>query len=520
MQRHLLGALAAFMLTAAVQDRGRTLAELIDAWKAPDFAARDQAYEELLTRWSTWSSKDLESLRTAAREKDDEVASRAKSALERLGFRGAFWSRFPEDRRVEWEKSLLAASTEAQAVALRSIAGWCRDDDARRVLAAEIARYVCARGSGPQAKEALELARGFRPYSALLVPLLKSTSPDIRAEAVVGLQQNLSFEFTDDIAPLLSDPAEYVRLSALTAIGCCLGGPTHRKFALHGLQDKSSFVRSIALRALARIGKKEDAKGIHPFLNDDSSSVQLLAFEALGVLGGIEDISVIAPYLSNEKEIVRISALEALTVIGHVKAAPLLQTRVADPNGTVRFVALSGLGRIAADSADLELRKMIVATLHSSAEDADWGTRTAAKSALFRLEKRNAADARALLREIADLGEKGVGAGEEMFDALFACFFPDTYRGIRSEVSVTSDVTTVEGLRQLLDGTGLKLMKPATPSLDAITRAGMRAQVRQILNCMVKPKDTYLIPTGEGGVAFESYDDAMKIWLERFGNRK
>jgi len=265
------------------------------------------------------------------------------------------------------------------------------------------------------------------------IALLKDPSPRIRREAVTTLAsanvaagaQSLAFLITHDpeaavreaaaytlatakldsvsqaevarelMLAVAKDPAEPVRVAAVSALGHCPSAETIRRLRDLLRKDRSPAVQAAAAEALGT-GKIDVAvPDLVAALQRPDANVRRAAAAALGAIGNAQSIDGLLNALKDTDPYVRKEAATALDAIKVGKGEQMnLIKRTHDPLPVVRAQAVEKLG----DSADPDVVPILITTL----EDADVSVRSAAIRALGEFHDTPSVS---LLREAAASGQ-------------------------------------------------------------------------------------------------------------------
>jgi len=229
---------------------------------------------------------------------------------------------------------------------------------------------------------------------------------------------------------VLRDPAEHVRLRALTTlgrIGLVSGEVVHA--LIHALEDESTWVRSEAGRLLAGMGTAAHAAvpALRGLLSDANLFVRCWADFALRVTQPSHSqkfphaVSCLITCLSDKDRAIRARAAQTLGYLGleAVSAVPALLSALKDPENLPPREAIQALARIA--SQDKSVRSELIAALAEQDSDssghialvlARMGLRAkAALPYLIRLLKDDSSYVRqCAIEAIGVIGQEGDGA--------------------------------------------------------------------------------------------------------------
>ena len=218
-----------------------------------------------------------------------------------------------------------------------------------------------------------------------LIPLLKDTNPDIRAEAAITVGLIGESTAVPHLMPLLKDPSNPVRSSAARAVGK-MGDASQAALLLliAMLQEHDPQVRSSAIAGLGWMGQSAQVAlpQIRLLLKDSDQQVVFSAAETLVRLGDhqrgltrliallkapdtntrsranlvlkeikdplIPAIPQLIPLLQDSDWFVRSTAAEVLETLGQPAkvAIPFLIPLLNDPNGWVRNPAVRTLSKV------------------------------------------------------------------------------------------------------------------------------------------------------------------------------
>ena len=262
----------------------------------------------------------------------------AAYTVEHIGLRRIMLDAEDRNPRQKWRR-ILAFFTLARVraprvheVLARAIAS--KDGDVAKAAAvalndigdrraAEILLVALQRRTLAPSRIATHLDRFPTPIDDLLRPLLNSPQTHTRYWAVSLLAQYSEVVgLADEVAPLAYDADPLVRKAALATLGA-LPDDIMIRTARRKLDDPVSFVRSTAIRVLARAGDVEQqrvdrdtiARWIVPSLSDREWEVRLAVKESLARLGP-STWRVVAAELDSADEFARNGAAEVLQNFG------------------------------------------------------------------------------------------------------------------------------------------------------------------------------------------------------------
>jgi len=152
-----------------------------------------------------------------------------------------------------------------------------------------------------------QLARGDRKYARMLLPLLKDSDPEIRAQAAKWIGDLRYKEAGNQLIPLLKDSNSRARFFAAEALGRIAYEPAIQPIIelLRENDDEDVYIRHAGSLALARIGK---AVPIVALSNDPSAAVRMGAVIALRRLRHPE----ITRFLNDQDEYIVTEAARAI----------------------------------------------------------------------------------------------------------------------------------------------------------------------------------------------------------------
>lgn len=152
-----------------------------------------------------------------------------------------------------------------------------------------------------------QLARGNQRYAQMLLPMLKDSDPEIRAQAAKWIGDIRYKEAGEELIPLLKDSNSRARFFAAEALGRIAYEPAIQPIIelLRENDDEDVYIRHAGSLALARIGK---AAPIVALSNDPSAAVRMGAVISLRRLRHPE----IVRFLSDQDEYIVTEAARAI----------------------------------------------------------------------------------------------------------------------------------------------------------------------------------------------------------------
>jgi HEAT repeat protein len=262
----------------------------------------------------------IDALKSLLEEKRQPgVAVALVEAAQRLQLRGDAINALEIYRQV-YRCPPAATFTAARAAAL---GGWVKLDPAgasERILQA-------ISGSEPKLRQAALTAAAGHPIT---LQLLVATLPRLDSLAKIQVMSVLDSPLAEQqIIPIVSDPDEAVRRSALEALGRC-GSDGSVPVLLAAATDESKPGKSTAETALARL----------------SGSAAVASLEKAAATGETKS---------------RVVAINALAARRHVAALPAMMNYTADPEAAVRKAAYAALRNMASDGEIEPLARQVLA---------------------------------------------------------------------------------------------------------------------------------------------------------------
>lgn len=203
------------------------------------------------------------------------------------------------------------------------------------------------------------------PTTQSLIIDLRNLDPFVRQNAAITLGQTYSKRAIKPLGRALKDRDQDVRAAAKESL---------TQILIKTLNDKNPRTRSIAVRALGKIGGRRCVKSLIKIVNDKDLRVSEAAKEGL-IFNTIKAFS-------NKDPDVRVNAARALGKIDSTRSVSSLCGVLQDKDPRVRANAAESLGKIGSKRACKSLTR--------SLKDKDPTVRSAAKEALEWIKKQNA----------------------------------------------------------------------------------------------------------------------------------
>jgi HEAT repeat protein len=279
--------LAALLLLLPQEE---TVRRLIEQLSADRIEARAEAFRRL----EGIGRPALPLLEEAAKDPDDEVASRAKTLLVRIPIRERLTPAlvdhvhgiFERLAQGEWKEVFLELAADLRQPAERRRFPAVRPEDL-----SFMAPLAVRRAATDSEKNAVCEAVGrCRLKSAMpeVVRLLADDAYMVRANALAAIRDAGAAEHAADLRPRLRDPHPVVRSVAAHALGrLSVREATPELEAL--LKDPSADVRWWTVRALGELGAKDAVPEIEKLRADPNDAVRRVAEETTNALRRIEN---------------------------------------------------------------------------------------------------------------------------------------------------------------------------------------------------------------------------------------
>ncbi len=317
------------------------------AWEGLDSVMRRDACRLL---GGTAGTRAIERLLGALDSSDGEQRSAAAEALAACGFAGALE---PLVRRLELAANDDEIEAEEEFVVLvDAIVTLCSaPSSAEFALVADAVALISDRLDGANERTRLGLTRvlgriGRSEDAALVAPLMKDASADIRRAAVEALAHLSAESSADSLRLALADESHLVRIAAARALAS-LAHENAREDLERLVYDEDWRVRAATLRTIGaheHVGLTEDEKlDLIASRLGDEGAVCVAAVEALRQIGGTGSARVAASLLSRpEPELVQV-AVSCIGLHGAEEDLLDLLPMVSHPNWAVRAEAIQVL---------------------------------------------------------------------------------------------------------------------------------------------------------------------------------
>ena len=342
---------------------------------------------------AAWGARETSELLTAlVGSTDDRLSEWMIAGLEKLQPKGAVDAarriltapETPAPRRRNAIRALAAAAGPDATARLEALLD--HEDATVRAAAVEELTVRDARGSARKVTSLLRPDADAGVVSAVLEYLrrcrVREAAPAILSVAP-GLDAHLEKEAMVT-AGFLADAAAEKEL--LRLVQDAPSSDLADAVAIAGLRDSlprwkkllEAPDRDLAIEALERLGSRESAPMIRPFLNGRAARTRVLAVHALGRLVGKEAVGDLRPLLSDRSGMVRAAAAEALGRLGAEEAAAGLLRLLEDPSTPARIAAAKALARMGReDGVGVLLREaargdVLLLELNALRDPADW----------------------------------------------------------------------------------------------------------------------------------------------------
>jgi HEAT repeat protein len=425
--------MAALLLALLAQ--GESMDTLLRRFSEDDPSRRDGATKWIIEGWKSWKEADLSKLQRAADDPEQELAGRAREALETIRLRrrlgetvlrelpdvekairnGSPGRRGDQLLRAAflWKTGKLDDSHLRTLAAIATESGWRLDADQRRMLGCP----AHLQGVVP-------------PYATLVAPLLQDSDPEERTQAALLLGAMGAREHAPEIVTLLKAVDKSSRVAALKALAA-MNARDHVRSIADQLDPTEAYeIKLAAIEALARMGASDSyATKIVPYLQDGAPDLVRAAVDTLGHAGLRGQAPGVAELLQSESLPTRSAALEVLGRMGATQCAPAVVAILRDRD--LRRNALESLGRMGAR----EQAEVVAPFL----KDPDEGVRSEAVRTLGRM---GAIDKANLLLPLLD--DPSIDVRWTAVHALGTLLTPATAAGIARLLG--SDTHLVRGL--------------------------------------------------------------------------
>ena len=441
--------------------------KLLDRIRTGDFAEREKASEELLSRWKGWSDPELLELSKAAEGSDAELRTRATEALRRIRAR----RRAPAvATHVPWfDKAVVEAHPRSRVLVLSESARLWRqkqitdaDLEAIRRIAADD-KWSLPRRDFLWIVDRLHVT----PWAAVIVPFLTDEHSILRRDTVATLGSLGDKTHADAVYKALDDEDAGVRLAAAKALGA-LDVRERIPDLVARLADKNPEDRKAAIVALAALGAKLDE--VCERLNDDFDHVRAAAVTATR-----------EPRFGDRAAVVRRASLDSLAA-AHDGVIPLLKDDAAE----VRQAALAAILRLNMKADLRPLLHDVVAPIRALAaetvaiepaeiakllENEDWNVRETAVDLLRRIDGAPVAADIAKLLAHADPGIRATAS-----TALMIARGREAIAGLRPLLKDGETVVRARALKLLVNAAAedlpvAALLKDSEPEIRVLATA-------------------------------------------------
>jgi HEAT repeat protein len=156
---------------------------------------------------------------------------------------------------------------------------------------------------------------------------LSDPSDDVCREAISALTAFSASEARDDIARLFSHSSAAIRKASVESIQITTDEGMNQVLPL--LRDPDEGVRATAVGALGTAGKA--MSHVKAALGDKSAHVKSMAVRALGSIGTLADLDCLVKMLKDSEWDVRCSVVPAIAQIGRRHLTPIPWSIIKDP---------------------------------------------------------------------------------------------------------------------------------------------------------------------------------------------
>jgi HEAT repeat protein len=229
-------------------------------------------------------------------------------------------------------------------------------------------------------------------FSEIFLFCLHDPDPKVRAGAIVGLEEEESYQYISPMIHLLEeDSSAEVREAAVIALGkfALLGeigklSTSSTKEVYHALlavlDDKSTSIamQCLALEAIAPLNLPRIKGLIEKAYHSNNAKFKASAIRAMGRNCNLFWLTDLLAELRNNDAEIRYEAANSIGEIGSEEALPNLQKLLQDEDARVQEAAIRALGKIGSEQARLFLNKLT--------RNPEQRIRQAAKSALKELD--------------------------------------------------------------------------------------------------------------------------------------
>jgi HEAT repeat protein len=345
---------AALLLIAlgAPQDDPRTLIEQLRSDRAEQ---RDEAARKL----QALGKAAAPALEAAAKDRDSEVASRARQLLRRLSIREML-PRALREGMPNVEDRLVSDGDRAWAEVFMEV--WEKAGGLYSVNLLEELAVPALRGAASDAEigRVIQAISSWGLHAAVpeLLQLLQRRNGVVREAAGRALSDLKVRDAVPSLLPLLADPDPAARQLALHALAQLAAREAAPKM-LPLLKDEYPGVRQTAADALTQLRHAPAVPGIIALLKEESPRLRQSAIQNLSELGAIEAVPALLPLLRDREHAVRVNAIWTLTALKAREAVPEFLRLLDDEDASIRAPAITALGWVEARETVPRIRELL-----------------------------------------------------------------------------------------------------------------------------------------------------------------
>ncbi len=481
----------------AAAPRGPAIESYFQVWRTGSFGEKEKASDDVVGRWVEWSASERRSLESAAADSDEEVATRARKAVDRIMMRRrlgrALVAALPEID--EW---VLGDSPSAHVHALSAASAAYRRGAAPIDALAELVLIASEGAWRIHRASVIDLTRGSgssHPYFVLLTRLLEDPNAETRRLALRSITAMRDPTCARLLVARLKDNYPGVRMDAVAALGI-IGAIDVLDQIEPLLADENGDVRAAAAAVVGQFGGR---KALQPLLEDPHWAARCTAVYALDVMGEPHP-DVLLPLLKDRDSGVRSGVLAFIRNLSKPPSVEAVLPLLKDEDSNVRYEAVRTLARIAADHEV----KRVGDALKALVRDRDPVLQAIVRVELVRVRG-------------ADPGPLIVDRRSEVIDAVAQASDSETWREMRGGFKLCRDVESADDVVAVLKGEGFDVEVPAGTELQGRFPKSSWTTAHELLARLVVAGEHRAIVLGDGRVRVMSRDQAWDELQKKFG---